>query len=108
MTTTAPTAVEVDFGSRLRIAREQAGLTLTDVVVELRSVLPRPLWVSQSKLARLEKNDPTEEKADPFLIGVLAYVYNVDLADLSTIAEAALVGTLGPLMAEMLDSPGQL
>lgn len=52
------------FGSRLRAARESAALTQQDVVFEVRQHLPRPMWISQTKLQRLESGAIPETKAD--------------------------------------------
>lgn len=72
------------YGSRLRAARELAGLTQQDVVFAARQALPRPMWISQTKLQRIESGEVPEEKADTFLLLFLADLYGTDLATIST------------------------
>lgn len=73
-------------GERLRRAREVAGMTQMDVIVRMRGEMPRPFWISQSKLQRLEAG----KDADPFLLSYLASLYGVKLSELSPEAYEAL------------------
>lgn len=73
------------FGTRMREAREAKALTLVDVVVELRARLPRSMWVSQATLQRMEAGGTTEQKADPFLVTVLATIYGTPVSALSQV-----------------------
>lgn len=73
------------YGSRLRAARESADLTQQDVVFAVRQALPRPMWISQSKLQRIESGDIPEQKADTFLLLFLADLYGASLADISEV-----------------------
>lgn len=74
--------VVAEFNERMAAARYNAGLSLMDVAFELRRLLPKSMWVSPPTLNRLEHNTP-EDRADPFLVIVLADVYGVPVADLS-------------------------
>lgn len=70
------------FNARLRLAREQAGLKLIDVIFQMRTDLPEPLWISQATLQRYETRVP-EHEADPFVVSYLAGLYSVRLSYLS-------------------------
>lgn len=76
--------METTYGTRLRTARENAGLTQQDVVFAVRQSMPRPMWISQTKLQRIESGLIPEEKADTFLLLFLSDLYGTSLADIST------------------------
>lgn len=78
-----------DFNTRMRQAREAAGLTQLDVMVAMRAELPRPMWFSQSKFHRLETSTK-EAKAEPMAVAWLASLYGVKTSDLSVTAHRAL------------------
>jgi len=63
-----PTAT---IGKKLQQARKDAGLTLDDVLVRIRTDLPEVMWVSRSTLNRYEKAG----EVDPFLVRYLASIY---------------------------------
>lgn len=71
------------FGERLRAAREAAGLSQIDTLVAIRSALPESMWISQTKIQRIESGAIPEAKVDTFLALFLADLYGVELADLS-------------------------
>lgn len=73
---------ELTFNQRMRQARNNAGMSLSDAMTEVRMRMPRPMWVTDATIGRLEIDRP-EAKADPFLLAVLASVYGVNLSDLS-------------------------
>lgn len=79
------------FGERMKEARKAAGpLSVENATYAARDYLPRALWFSTETLRRMESGETAEEKADPFLVGVLARVYGVALSELSPIAAKAL------------------
>lgn len=80
---------DAEFHKRLNTARTEAGLTQADVVYELRQLMPKPMWIGQSTLHRLETKT-SEQKADPFLINVLATIYRRNTSDLSQVAADSL------------------
>lgn len=78
------------FGTRLRNGREAAGMTQLDVIVQARSDLPKSMWISQTKLQRLESGKVDEESVDPFLVSYLAAAYDMKLSELSPVAAESL------------------
>lgn len=91
------------FEERLRAARDGAGMAQVDVAFEARTQLPKPMWISQAKLQRLESGKIGEANADPFDVGFLAHLYGVTTEDLSPLAEERLT-SIRALVGEMLDS----
>lgn len=83
------------FGGRLRIAREEAGITLARAMIWLDTEMPPPYRVSQSTLQRLEAGDIVEEDADPILVGALAGYYGVPVRHLSRTMEARIEHVTG-------------
>lgn len=77
------------YGTRIRRRREKAGLSLINVMVEMRSRLPRSQWPSQEKLRRYESGAVPETRADPLLIVALADIFGCKVADLSPVASEA-------------------
>lgn len=71
------------FGARLRAAREAAGLSQIDTLVAIRADLPESMWISQTKIQRIESGAIPESKVDTFLALYLADLYDVELSDLS-------------------------
>lgn len=76
---------DLTFNQRMKKARSDAGLSLLDVVMEIRQRMPQPMWVGDSTVFRLETSRP-ETKADPFLVNVLASIYGVPTSQLSQVA----------------------
>jgi transcriptional regulator with XRE-family HTH domain len=74
------------FEQRLKTARDAAGMSQTDVAFEARTQLPEPMWISQTKLQRLEAGKIGEEGAEPMEVVFLAYLYGVKTSDLSPLA----------------------
>lgn len=74
------------FEQRLKTAREAAGMSQADVEFASRSQLPKPMWVTQVRVSRLESGKVGEEKADPFEVCFLASLYGVKTSDLSPLA----------------------
>jgi len=77
------------FNTRIKKAREAAGLALDDVLVAVKTELPSVLQASRSTIGRLETITP-ETKADPFLVQFLCSLYGVDVAEVSQVAAQAL------------------
>lgn len=71
------------FGARLRAKRKAAGLSQSDVEYELRSLLPRALWIDQSKISRFESDKVSEDEVDPYAIEWLCAVYGVEVSEVS-------------------------
>lgn len=81
-----------DFGSRIRQRREDAHLTLIELMIEVRQRLPRSRWVTNETLRSYENGTKTEDKADPVVVAALADVFGCSIADLSpTIAESSVM-----------------
>lgn len=74
------------LGSRLRTAREAKGLSLLDAMTEVRSLLPRSMWVTDATIRRLEVGETPEAKADPVLLATLCAVYGVKVSEMSEVA----------------------
>lgn len=64
-------------GQKLAAARKAAGYSLDDVLFEMRSKLPRSMWVSRATLARQEK----QETVDAVMVAFLADLYGANLAE---------------------------
>lgn len=66
------------IGSKLRQARKDAGFTLDDVLVRVRTDLPEVMWVSRATLNRYERAD----QLDPFIVRYLSKVYGCTVESL--------------------------
>lgn len=77
------------YHQALRRARAEAGYTLDDVLVEMRTRLPKPMLASKGTLQRIETAVP-EDKADIHLVEFLCTLYGVDVADVSPLIAQAL------------------
>jgi hypothetical protein len=70
-------------GQALRIARMNASMTLDDVVFESRKLLPRVLWVTKSKLSRVENDEVPEDKVEPHMVEFLCSLYGIEVDEIS-------------------------
>jgi len=91
--------VTFDMGSAIRERREAAGLTLLDLMVEVRNRLPRTrrVAVSHETLRRYENGKVPEGKADIVVLAALADTFGCKLSELSP-AAAADLETLSDLL----------
>lgn len=89
------------MGQRLHDHRVASGLSLLDLMVEVRNRLPRAMWVTHQTLRRYENGQVLEEKADPFLITVLAAIYEVPVGDLSPVVAGEVQSMRDLLIAAM-------
>lgn len=76
------------MGGRLRARREAAGLSLLDLMVEVRNRLPktRRIAVSDETLRRYENGSVAESKADIVILAALADTFGCRMGDLSPTA----------------------
>lgn len=94
-----------DFGSRIRHQREDAHLSLIDLMIEVRARLPRSKWVTHETLRGYENGTRPEDRADPVVVAALADVFGCRVEDLSPlVAEAADV--IRELLVKLSDSDG--
>jgi transcriptional regulator with XRE-family HTH domain len=70
-------------GHALKSARFAAGMTLDDVVYESRRLLPRVLWITKSKLSRVENSEVAEDKIEPHMVEFLCSLYGVEVDEIS-------------------------
>lgn len=77
-----PTTTPQELGATLRRARDEAGLTLDDVIVEFRlRNIPTSMSMSRGKIGQLEKGYVANP--DPWDLLLLATVYGKDLREIS-------------------------
>jgi transcriptional regulator with XRE-family HTH domain len=69
------TSKPVTIGTKLQQARKDAGMTLDDVLVRIRTDLPEVMWISRTTLNRFEKASEVE----PWIVRYLASVYGVSV-----------------------------
>lgn len=81
------TKTTLDISGPVTLARENAGMSQADVAYASRS-LPKEFWISQSKVARIERGDHVSAVD----VLVLAYVFRMKPEDFSPEAKEAVNG----------------
>lgn len=65
----------------LKNMRNEAGLTLDDALFELRTRLPKPLWISRATLSRIEASD-AKVYENLMTVSVLVGIYGQSIDEL--------------------------
>lgn len=98
------TKVMLDWAQRLRSRRNACQMRLDDAAYLVRQRLPQPMGLSRETLARLERGQVPEDRADPVVIAALADVYCCPVAELSPVA-AVHLDSLRRLLDRLLPGP---
>lgn len=75
-----------NMGAAIRALREERHLSLRRFTTLVCMRMPEPLWISDETIRRLESGQITEERADPFLMLMIADVLGIKLSQLSRVA----------------------
>ena len=96
--------VVADWAQRLRGRRNELQMRLDDAAYLVRQRLPQPMGLSRETLARLERGQVPEDRADPVVIAALADVYGCPVAELSPLA-ATHLSSLRQLLDRLVPEP---
>lgn len=94
-----------DWAQRLRSRRNEREMRLDDAAYLVRQRLPRATGLSRETLARLERGQVPEDRADPVVIAALADVYECPVGELSPVAVVHL-DSLRQLLERLRPEPG--
>ncbi len=93
------------IGDRLRSARQEAGMSLDDVIIELATRgVTGPMGMSRAKINQIEQG--YRKLIDPIAVATLAKVYNKPLEEISPEAAEMLARWWGFVGMPDGDSPG--